>query len=604
MSEERPTGGPGQDDKTKLRATVSEPGDKTKLRATVPEPDKATPPRRRALLIAGGAGIAAIVVVAAILLLAGGSSSTKLAHANPQCDARFAGWINDGFPEPPTLVSHGGVLSTTLTATPYTLNVNHHTYEGMEYDGSTPGPTLAICRGDTVHVNLINKLPLPTNLHVHGLHVSPQGESDNVFVSLDPLQTHHYTYQLPLDQSPGTFWYHPHFHPLVDAETTGGMLGAIIVEGGLDQTLANIPQRLIVIHGGKPTPPSGKPLPIPGVKPGQIKPPPAPGPAELLVNGVYQPTLHISPGQLQRWRIVNGTGERYVRLALPGVTFELLAVDGNTLHEMRPEQQILIGPGERVEVLVRGERPGLYGLNSIPFQPCYKGCFDPFGGVPNTGRNFGFQTLVNVVSTGSAENAPLPTAPLANPADLRSAHVDVHRTIVMGRVPSFAHQPTFPLNGKLFNANRTDITMALNSVEEWTLKSPDTGTIDEWHNFHIHTNPFQVVAINGRPVNYVDWQDTVNVPNGGSVTILIHPIDFVGKAVFHCHVDFHEDNGMMGTFQIVKNPPASEVNAAKVVYMAPPTINPAVLRGTLASVHWAGSNLASLLWWCRSGVLV
>ena len=49
------------------------------------------------------------------------------------------------------------------------------------------------------------------------------------------------------------------------------MLGAIIVEGGLDKTLANIPQRLIVIHGGKPVPPGGKPLPIPGVKPGQIK---------------------------------------------------------------------------------------------------------------------------------------------------------------------------------------------------------------------------------------------------------------------------------------------------------------------------------------------
>jgi suppressor of ftsI len=528
--------------------------------------------RRRGPLI--GAGVSTVVVIvalAAILLLAGGSSKT--AQANPYCDAHFSGWIKDGFPEPPMIVSHDGVLNTTLTATTYTINVDHHTYQGMEYDGSTPGPTLVICRGDVVHVNLVNKLPLPTNLHVHGLHVSPEGDSDNVFISVDPLQQFHYTYQIPLDQSTGTDWYHPHYHPFVDAETTAGMLGGIIVEGGLDNVMPNIPQRLIIIHGGKPTPPGGKPLPIPGVKPGQVvHAPPSPGPSELLVNGVYQPTLHIRPGELQRWRIVNATGERFVKLALPGVTFEVLAYDGQTLRYMRPEKQILMGPGERVEVLVRGEPPGSYTLNSIPFQPCFKGCFDPFGGVPEHGRNFGFHVLVNVISSGTPENVPLPSGPIGDPLDLRHAHVDVYRTIVMARVKSTSptHGPTFPLNGKLFDPNRVDITMALNSVEQWTIKSPDTAVNDEWHNFHIHTNPFQVIAIDGRPLNWIDWQDTVNIPAGGSVTIRIHPIDFTGKSVFHCHVDFHEDNGMMGVFQIVKDPPASEVDVDRVMYMTPP----------------------------------
>ena len=549
-----------------------------------------------------GAGVGVVVIAAlAVILLAGGGGGKKAA-VNPRCEGHFAGWIKDGFPEPPTLVSHDGVLNTTLSATPYTIHVNHRTWEGMEYDGSAPGPTLVICRGDRVSVKLINKLPIPTNLHVHGLHVSPQGDSDNIFLTVNPLQAQQYSYQIPFDQSPGTDWYHPHYHPLVDAETTAGMLGAIIVQGGLDKTLANIPQRLIVIHGGKPTPPGGKPLAIPGVKPGQLKPPPSPGPAELLVNGIYQPTLHISPGQLQRWRVVNGTGERYVKLALPGSTFQLLAVDGNTLHEMRAESQILIGPGERVEVLVRGPAPGHYGLNSLPFQPCFKGCFDPFGGVPEHGRNFGFQTLVNVVSSGSAQSAPLPRGPLANPLDLRTAHVDVNRTIVMARLPSVLHLPKFPLNGKLFSPNRVNITMALNSVEQWTIKSPDTARSDEWHNFHIHTNPFQVVAINGRPLNYIDWQDTVNVPAGGSVTIRIHPIDFVGKSVFHCHVDFHEDNGMMGVFQIVKDPPASEVNADRVVYMQPPDVK-APSGSELAQAATVGSGWSSLLFRCHAGLV-
>ena len=578
-------------------------GDSPGEASPAPAPASAPGPRkRRAAPIAGALAVVAIVAVAAILLLGGSSSSTTTARANPYCDKHFSGWIKDGFPEPPMLISHDGVLSTTLTATPYTIHVDDHSYQGMEYDGSTPGPTLVICRGDVVHVNLVNKLPLPTNLHVHGLHVSPEGHSDNIFVDVNPLQDFHYTYDIPLDQSPGTDWYHPHYHPLVDAETTAGMLGGIIVEGGLENVLANIPQRLIMIHGGKPTPPDGKPLPIPGVPAGKVHAPPSPGPSQLLVNGVYQPTLHIRPGELQRWRIVNSTGERFQKLALPGVTFEVLAYDGQTLEYMRPEREILLGPGERVDVLVRGEPPGSYALNSMPFQPCFKGCFDPFGGVPEDGRNFGFQTLINVISSGSAVSVPMPTGPIGHPLDLRHAHVDVYRTIVMARIPSVAHEPEFPLNGKLFSANRVDITMALNSVEQWTIKSPD-GRSDEWHNFHIHVNPFQVVAIDGRPLNWIDWQDTVNVPAGGSVTIRIHPTDFVGKSVFHCHVDFHEDNGMMGVFQIVKDPPPSEVNANRVLYMNPPS-SKAIIASTVVNANLPHQlGLASLLFWCDGNLV-
>ena len=549
---------------------------------------------RRVVPIAGSVAATLVIAIVAILLLAGGSPNS----VNPNCEKHFAGWIKDGFPEPPTVESHGGRLDEKLAASKFTIHDNGHLREGMHYDGVVPGPTLVFCRADTLHVALENKLSIPTNLHVHGLHVSPQGAEDNIFVALNPLQSHQYTYKIPLNQPQGTFWYHPHFHPLVTPETTAGLLGALIVEGGLDRKLANIPQRLIVIHGGEPLPPGGKPLPIPGLKPGTIKLPPKPGPNELLVNGAFQPTLHIRPGELQRWRVLNGTGVRYVKLAMPGTTFELLAIDGNTLHEMRQDREILIGPGERVEVLVRGGGAGSYQLNSVRFQPCFKGCFDPAGGVPTNGRDFGFQTLVKVVSTGSVlEGEQLPSGPLANPPDLRQAHVDVERTIVMARRPAFTSIPQFPLNNRLFNANRTDITMALNSVEQWTIKSPNGKDFNEWHNFHIHTNNFQVVAINGKSLDYVDWQDTVNVPAGGSVTIRIHPIDYVGRSVFHCHIAFHEDNGMMGVFQIVKNPQPSEVAANKVVYLSP--MRNARTHGT--TVRWVQAGRIGAFW-CKAGL--
>jgi hypothetical protein len=86
-------------------------------------------------------------------------------------------------------------------------------------------------------------------------------------------------------------------------------------------------------------------------------------------------------------------------------------------------------------------------------------------------------------------------------------------------------------------------------------------TSKEWHNFHVHQNPFQVVSINGKPVNYIDYEDTINLQPCETAKILIHPIDFTGKFVFHCHLTFHEDNGMMGVVQVLAHPTPQQINA-------------------------------------------
>src|SRR5262245_7669031 len=318
--------------------------------ADAPAPAGSAPVRRgrKRLLAFGAAGLGAAIAVGLILafvVFGGGSTKKTPAALKPRCAAHFPTVIRDGFPEPPMIFSREGVLSTTLTASTSSARILGVKQQLMEFNKIMPGPTLVLCPGDLLRVDLQNKLPIPMNLHVHGLHVSPTGDGDNVFISINPFQDHHYRYQLPLDHDPGAFWYHPHHHGLVNVETTAGLIGAIIVQGGLDDILLKIPQRLNVIYGGKIVPPGGKILPIPGARPGQIKPPPNPGPQVNLVNGVYDPTLHIQPGQLQRWRIWNATGGRELKLALPGTTFQLLAKDGNTLRNMLPRKQLIIGAG-------------------------------------------------------------------------------------------------------------------------------------------------------------------------------------------------------------------------------------------------------------------
>ena len=82
----------------------------------------------------------------------------------------------------------------------------------LTYNGISPGPTLRARPGDVINVTLRNELDEPTNLHTHGLHVSPEGTSDNVFIMIEPGQEFSYRYEIPSDHPSGTFWYHPHHH--------------------------------------------------------------------------------------------------------------------------------------------------------------------------------------------------------------------------------------------------------------------------------------------------------------------------------------------------------------------------------------------------------
>jgi suppressor of ftsI len=535
--------------------------------------------------------VGALIAAGLVLLLENGNSSAQ-PQGSPvaaRCATKFPPVVNDGFPQPQMRFSNNGVLETSLRMAPADITIGSRSFStGMLYDKQLPGPILVFCPGDRVEVHLANGLPLSTNLHVHGLHVTPVGNGDNVFIDVKPLSQQTYQYQIPLDHFPGFYWYHPHLHPVVQPQVAGGAAGAIVIEGGLDDLLPNVPQRFIVIQGGsrrtrskvKPPPSVGKKRPPVGVP-------------NLLVNGVQNPTLRIRPGQIQRWRILNAASERLLDLEMPGVTFQVLAQDGITLRDMLPERRLVISPGSRVEVLVRGGPKGVYTLSALPFHQCHKGC-NPFAG-PTTGVITPKEDLLTMVSTGAQANDQLPSGPIGDPPDLRGREVDAHRKIVFSQGPATRGVPPFEMNHKIFHHDRVDVTMKLNSVEEWTLTNPTGGKAAEWHTFHIHQNPFQVISRDGKPLPYVDWQDNVTLAPGETIVIRMNPIDFTGKFVMHCHVIFHEDHGMMAVVQVVKNPSRTQLTANRTVYLTPPTTGAAYAAavasdGAAAVGHAHGSH--------------
>ena len=361
------------------------------------------------------------------------------------------------------------------------------------------------------------------------MHVSPEGNADNIFLSVKAGERFQYAYQIPENHPGGLYWYHPHLHGAVTNQVFGGMAGPIIIEGDIDAMpgIADVPERLLVLQATQ--------LYADGSVIDIVDVPPA-GPSmqkqyQRLVNGQLNPTMTMRPGETQRWRILNASVNVTYLLNLDGHQLHQIAKDGNTLNETWTRDAISLSPGERVEVLVQAGVAGTYALRTLPISTGFTTLKDA--------------TLATLVVDGSPmTRQPLPTT-LLPVEDLSTAGITAQRrfTFQNGTFPPMPQDASFWINSQSFDAARDDAVVQLNTTEEWVIRNA-SGT---WHPFHIHVNDYQVVAVNGQPVPLRYHEDTTAIPPFGEITMRTRFEDFPGRWVFHCHILLHEDHGMMGT---------------------------------------------------------
>lgn len=423
--------------------------------------------------------------------------------------------FNPKWQEPRTLTSRDGMLATNLIANAKAVLVNGKPQDLPHYNSSYIGSTWEIKGGDTVKVNMANQLNTPTNLHFHGSHVSPKGNSDNVLLSINPNETFEYEYKLPATHPPGLYWYHPHYHPDVETQVLGGMVGAIKVRGAIDEVegIKGVPERLLVL-----TTIDGKRTNVP----------------LRLVNGQQKPDMYLRPGQTVRMQVVNASADDIYNLAIPGYTLNIFSRDGNTTSRIDKVKSEVMMPGDRIEFLFT---PGSYGTLAVKSLAYDQGF-----------AHYVEDTFMNIRVQG------FPTLPIALPKqlphydDLRNATINKTRTLTFSMKEEESGDTEFLLDGREVNMNRVDQVMVLGATEEWKL----VNETKEVHPFHIHINPFQVISINGQPVERYGYDDTFQVPAKSEVVIRTRYLDFDGKFVLHCHILFHEDHGMMQVVEIVK----------------------------------------------------
>ncbi len=496
------------------------------------------PLSRRGVLILGATG-AAVAVGGGLALwtqLQDAPGLSRPATSRPE-EPPAASASSGNLREPEVLTSSGGRLELTLTAAMTVTIVDGAQVRALTYSGTLPGPTLRVRPGDRITLTVRNEMGAATNLHTHGLVVSPEGDSDNVFVMIEPGDTFDYEYQLGVDHPPGVFWYHPHHHGHVAEQLFAGLYGAIIVEG--DPLVESTRERLLVISD------------IAFDSEGNVR---APSQMErmlgregdiVMVNGQVGATLMAQPGDRERWRIVNACSSRFLRLRMDGQQLSLLGIDSGHYAEVVDVQEVVLMPGNRADLMVTAVE-GSSVLRTLPVDRGGMGGMGQMGGVGGPSSATTGADLAAFVVSGTPAPSAAPMAALPPLRDLRLEPVTRERTLTLGMGgPGGMGGMVFTIDGKRYDEGRIDTEIEYDALEEWTLVN--TSTMD--HPFHLHVWPMQVIEVAGVGVTATDCRDVVPVPAGASTVVRISFSGPKGKTVYHCHVLDHEDLGMMGVIR-------------------------------------------------------
>lgn len=163
-----------------------------------------------------------------------GSAASAAAAALTNCTSRPT---NDDAKttSPPRYASTDGVLTVALTASAQRVDLAGRQAYLYAFNGRVPEPVMETQAGDEVRLHLRNVLAEPTNLHFHGLHVSPAGTADNVFIRIPAGEALDYAFRIPTRHPAGLFWVHPHLHGLVAKQVSSGLAAPFIIRGEVDR---------------------------------------------------------------------------------------------------------------------------------------------------------------------------------------------------------------------------------------------------------------------------------------------------------------------------------------------------------------------------------
>lgn len=418
------------------------------------------------------------------------------------------------------------------------------------YNGRVPGEALRYRRGETLDIELLNRLNDPTTIHWHGIRV-PNGMDGVPDLTQAPVAPgDRFRYRFPLPDA-GTYWYHPHWGTPEQVER--GLSGPLIVED--DVTTAVDDDIVWVLDDWRLTP-EGAISPdfyrfhdvAHAGRLGNV----------LTVNGHPEPTSKRRLGDRIRVRLINVANARIFSLSLQGLTGWLITRDGMALPEaQRWEGSLLLGPGMRADMVIDATEAGRFAVLQDDGREARPLAWIEVDGADARARSWDapippdparlkrpdLQAAVTheVLIGGGARNRS--GWPQESPED-RAAR---ERRMAAGSAEA---APAWTLNNQAHTHHdhhgQADLTVHRGQTIRWVFRNQTAW----WHPMHLHGHHMLLIRRNGQPLPADAWRDTALLAPGDEMEAAF-VADNPGKWLLHCHVLEHHAGGMGMRFDVV-----------------------------------------------------
>lgn len=414
------------------------------------------------------------------------------------------------------------------------------TTETLGYNGSFLGPTVRVRNGDNVRFSVKNTIDQITTVHWHGLHVPAKWDGGPHQV-IRPGET--WNPEFTVNQQAATLWYHPHAMGLTGEHVYRGLAGLFIIEDeisdslelpreyGLDDIPIILQDRRFYDDGGFAYVRS-----MHDIMHGVIG-------NYLLVNGMIKPFTEVRR-EVVRFRLLNGSNSSIYRLHLSNdQPVHVIASDGGFLSDPVAVSEVVLSAGERSEFLVdfSSYSPG----DTIRFM------IDQFNGSS-------FEAMEIRVVQGAARNPSLIThlreqQPLDESAADNTRYFSMETMSAGGRGMGMMGGNRLAINGRKMDMKRIDEKIPLGSTEIWEIENRSASMMQLPHSMHLHDVQFNILDRNGKPPSPIEAgrKDTVLLWPNDKVRLIAQFVDYTGIYMYHCHMLEHEDDGMMGQFEVV-----------------------------------------------------
>lgn len=482
--------------------------------------------------------------------------------------------------------------SYDLTAEYVNQNIDGKTYKMLAYNGSIPGPILQIPQGSEITVNFTNQTAIPTSIHSHGVRL--EDKFDGIVGTHQPAvqQGQSFTYKIKFPDA-GIFWYHPHLNE--PYSQSHGLYGAYLVIpedknywSPVNQEIPLILNDLSIENGQME---SFNPKVTPFALMGQFG-------NTMFVNGSTNYQQNFQAGEIVRFYIANASNTRTYNLSIPNTKIKLVGGDNGKYEYETWQDQLILSPSERAIIEVFFENPGTYNLQSTNPQATY-----------NLAT---FTVSSQKIAESFAEEFQILRENKDVIADIdkfrdafeKEADKNITLTMDMNGMGNMDHGSHMMPDGQMMmnnemnnemmeedsrssdsskeyegieweddmammNAMSTTETVRWKMVDDatkkenmnidWKFKTGDQVKVKIFndpnsmhpmqHPIHFHGQRFLVLSTDGVKNQNLVWKDTVLVPKGATVEILID-MSNPGKWMAHCHISEHLASDMMLPFEV------------------------------------------------------